>query len=80
MHDRKRLPIDFIFDPKAAEQRTVALKNLLEGRQQERLAETPRARQEINTTPAQQVVDVFGLVDVQKIAFAQFAKTLNTYR
>ena len=70
-------PVPAVVDVQSREQRLVALEQLLQGVQQQALAEAPRARQEPVLALVQQAGDEAGLVDVVAVLLAQLAEGLQ---
>ena len=70
-------PVPSIVDVEPGEQRLAALGQLLEGVEEQALAEPPRARQEVVLALVQQPRDEAGLVDVVAVLLAELAEGLQ---
>ena len=74
------LPIPLVVDGEASEQFFAALEQLLDGVQQQTLAEPPRARQKVVPPLRDQTLDQGGLVDVVAAALADQPEGLDADR
>ena len=70
-------PVPPVVDGETLEQRLVALEQLLAGVQEQALAETPRARQEVVLSLLEQLPNVSGLVHVVAAPFPDLAEGLH---
>ena len=73
-------PVPPVVNLKASEQGFGPLEQLLDGVEQQALAEPPRARQEVVLAPVDQSSDIGGLVDVVVALFADLAERLDADR
>lgn len=77
------IPLPFLFhlvDFQPLEQLLSALEIALQGRHEQRLAESPRTTQKINVSVVYQVIDKISLVEINITTFYDSVETLYAYR